>query len=182
MSLAGFASLAQAAEVSSADQVAAGRDFASRVCGACHVVTQRRDELAVLAPPRPSFAVLAQRPLLTEQALREFLPRTTATWARMRRCPTRALRTIRSTNCRVHDVAEGGEVKNPEWNKKTPVSIDQDAQAEGDVAHDSQTAIRPVPALFPKSDPKTGKRDLGTFKSRAAAEKHEREVQYFKRH
>jgi len=34
-----------------------------------------------------------------------------------------------------------------------------------------------------KKDPKTGKRKkLGTFKSRAAAEKHERAVQYFKRH
>jgi hypothetical protein len=34
-----------------------------------------------------------------------------------------------------------------------------------------------------KIDPKTGKRrNLGTFKSRAAAEKHERDVQYFKRH
>ena len=34
-----------------------------------------------------------------------------------------------------------------------------------------------------KLDPKTGKRrNLGTFKTRAAAEKHEREVQYFKRH
>jgi hypothetical protein len=34
-----------------------------------------------------------------------------------------------------------------------------------------------------KADPKTGKRrNLGTFKSRAAAEKHERDVQYFKRH
>jgi hypothetical protein len=34
-----------------------------------------------------------------------------------------------------------------------------------------------------KQDPKTGKRkNLGTFKTRAAAEKHEREVQYFKRH
>ncbi len=33
-----------------------------------------------------------------------------------------------------------------------------------------------------KNDPKTGKRrSLGTFKSRVAAEKHEREVQYFKR-
>ena len=33
-----------------------------------------------------------------------------------------------------------------------------------------------------KKNPKTGKRrNLGTFKSRAAAEKHEREVQYFKR-
>jgi len=34
-----------------------------------------------------------------------------------------------------------------------------------------------------KVDPKTGKRrNLGTFKTREAAEKHEREVQYFKRH
>ena len=33
-----------------------------------------------------------------------------------------------------------------------------------------------------KKDPRTGKRkNLGTFRSRAAAEKHEREVQYFKR-
>jgi len=33
-----------------------------------------------------------------------------------------------------------------------------------------------------KKDPKTGKRrNLGTFKTRAAAKKHEREVQYFKR-
>ncbi|MBW8754911.1 MAG: hypothetical protein JF595_12315 [Sphingomonadales bacterium] len=34
-----------------------------------------------------------------------------------------------------------------------------------------------------KTDPDTGKRrNLGTFDSREAAEKHEREVQYFKRH
>ena len=34
-----------------------------------------------------------------------------------------------------------------------------------------------------KIDPRTGKRrNLGTFKSRAAAEKHERALQYFKRH
>ena len=33
-----------------------------------------------------------------------------------------------------------------------------------------------------KKDPKTGKRrNLGTFKTRAAAEKHERAVQFFKR-
>lgn len=33
-----------------------------------------------------------------------------------------------------------------------------------------------------KQDPKSGKRrNLGTFSSRAAAERHEREVQYFKR-
>jgi hypothetical protein len=34
-----------------------------------------------------------------------------------------------------------------------------------------------------KKDPKTGKRrNLGTFESLAAAQKHERAVQYFKRH
>jgi hypothetical protein len=34
-----------------------------------------------------------------------------------------------------------------------------------------------------KVNPKTGKRrNLGTFKTRAAAAKHERAVQYFKRH
>jgi mono/diheme cytochrome c family protein len=61
------------AETPAGDQIAAGRNFAHRVCGACHVVTQQRDELPVLAPPGPSFAVLAQRPRLTEAALREFL-------------------------------------------------------------------------------------------------------------
>ncbi len=34
-----------------------------------------------------------------------------------------------------------------------------------------------------KKDPKTGRRrNLGTFNTRAEAEKHERAVQYFKRH
>jgi hypothetical protein len=34
-----------------------------------------------------------------------------------------------------------------------------------------------------KKNPRTGKRrNLGTFGSRKAAEKHERDVQYFKRH
>jgi hypothetical protein len=34
-----------------------------------------------------------------------------------------------------------------------------------------------------KKNPKTGRRrNLGTFSSRAAATKHEREVQYFKKH
>ena len=34
-----------------------------------------------------------------------------------------------------------------------------------------------------KLNPKTGKRrNLGTFSNRAQAEKHERDVQYFKRH
>ena len=37
--------------------------------------------------------------------------------------------------------------------------------------------------LYSKKKGSSGKRkNLGTFTSRAAAEKHEREVQYFKRH
>jgi hypothetical protein len=33
-----------------------------------------------------------------------------------------------------------------------------------------------------KTDAKTGRKNLGTFSTRDAAEQHEREVQYFKRH
>ena len=61
------------AEVPSGAQIAAGHKFAETVCGACHVVTQQRDEQPYSAPPGPSFAVLAQRSSLTEQSLREFL-------------------------------------------------------------------------------------------------------------
>ena len=67
-----FTSLARA-ETPNSDLVAAGRSFAQRVCGACHFVTAQSKEMPLLSPPGPSFAVLAQRPLLTEQALREFL-------------------------------------------------------------------------------------------------------------
>jgi hypothetical protein len=51
------------------------------------------------------------------------------------------------------------------------------------ISDDPQIEIRRVPALFPEAQSEAGKRrNLGTFKSRAAAEKHERAVQYFKRH
>jgi mono/diheme cytochrome c family protein len=42
--VASLASSAKA-EVASDDQVAAGRKFSERVCGACHVVTGQRDEV-----------------------------------------------------------------------------------------------------------------------------------------
>jgi hypothetical protein len=49
--------------------------------------------------------------------------------------------------------------------------------------HDPQIAIRSARLYSRKVNPRTGRRrNLGTFKSRAAAEKHERAVQYFKRH
>ena len=71
VTLALLACLASPARAETPDLDAAGRNFAGRVCGACHVLT--KDELPVLSPPGPSFAVLAQRPSLTEPALREFL-------------------------------------------------------------------------------------------------------------
>ena len=69
---AGLLSPARAA-MAGADQIAAGREFARRVCGACHVVTPQGGEFPVLSPPGQGFAVLAQRPQLTEPALRDFL-------------------------------------------------------------------------------------------------------------
>jgi hypothetical protein len=54
-------------------------------------------------------------------------------------------------------------------------------------AAEDRQVIRKLPKggyrlLSRKKDPKTGKRrNLGTFKTRAAAEKHERAVQFFKR-
>jgi len=56
------------------------------------------------------------------------------------------------------------------------------------VAFGNSAVIRKLPSgkyrLYSrKVNPKTGRRrNLGTFNSRAAAEKHERAVQYFKRH
>ncbi|MFZ0150081.1 MAG: hypothetical protein WAM72_17455 [Xanthobacteraceae bacterium] len=47
---------------------------------------------------------------------------------------------------------------------------------------DPQARVRKYRLYSRKVNPKTGKRrNLGTFASRAAAQKHERAVQYFKR-
>jgi len=57
-----------------------------------------------------------------------------------------------------------------------------------DIPTTEATVIRKLPSgkyrLYSrKKNPKTGRRrNLGTFVTRAAAEKHERDVQYFKRH
>jgi hypothetical protein len=51
------------------------------------------------------------------------------------------------------------------------------------IHHDPKTRRRRLPPLLSEKDPKTRKRrNLGTFATRAAAEKHERAVQYFKHH
>ena len=49
--------------------------------------------------------------------------------------------------------------------------------------NDTKIIVWRLPPLFSQEGSQRGKRrNLGTFKTRAAAEKHEREVQYFKRH
>jgi phosphomannomutase len=49
-------------------------------------------------------------------------------------------------------------------------------------SNDPQAQVRRIPPVFAQDDPKTGKRrNLGTFATREAAEKHERAVQFFKR-
>jgi len=54
---------------------------------------------------------------------------------------------------------------------------------EGKTVNDPKTQIRLLPLVLRMLNPKTGKRrNLGTFPTREEAEKHEREVQYFKRH
>jgi hypothetical protein len=67
-------------------------------------------------------------------------------------------------------------------------SGDSVSTGSGLIREQEKSMIRKLPSggyrLYSrKKNPKTGKRrNLGTFATRAAAEKHEREVQYFKRH
>jgi hypothetical protein len=57
------------------------------------------------------------------------------------------------------------------------------AQLEGDDAQMIRKLASGEYRLYSRKKDKTGRRrNLGTFKTRSAAEKHERAVQYFKRH
>jgi hypothetical protein len=59
----------------------------------------------------------------------------------------------------------------------------KDVFAERDIAMIRKLTSGKYRLYSRKKNPKTGqRRNLGTFASRAAAEKHERAVQYFKRH
>jgi mono/diheme cytochrome c family protein len=56
------------------DQLAEGRALAEKICGACHVVSEHSNEARPVARfPAPSFAELARRPSLTQEALRQLL-------------------------------------------------------------------------------------------------------------
>jgi hypothetical protein len=63
------------------------------------------------------------------------------------------------------------------------LTFDDSEHAEGSLPMIRKLSSGEYRLYSRKVDPRTGRRrNLGTFKSRAAAEKHERAVQYFKRH
>jgi len=55
------------------DDIAAGHDFALRVCAACHVVAPDQSFAPIFDPPAPSFVPLAGRPDINDAFLRKFL-------------------------------------------------------------------------------------------------------------
>jgi hypothetical protein len=70
-----------------------------------------------------------------------------------------------------------------EWNQAVAIAINAGCFVERGLLMIRKLQSGEYRLYSRKVNPKTGKRrNLGTFKSRAAAEKHERDVQYFKRH
>jgi len=61
------------AEEARADLVAAGHDFALKICSSCHVVAIDQTSSPLMNPPAPSFSEIAARPATTESSLRDFL-------------------------------------------------------------------------------------------------------------
>ena len=76
---------AQAADP--AEQIAAGRGFALKVCWTCHIVAADQTARPILSRPAPSFLVLAQRPDVTAESLRKFLSTHNETMGRVGQMP-----------------------------------------------------------------------------------------------
>ncbi len=55
------------------DAVAAGHEFAVKVCAACHVVAKDQQSPPILKPPAPSFLKIVKSPRFSEQSLRQLL-------------------------------------------------------------------------------------------------------------
>jgi mono/diheme cytochrome c family protein len=70
--LAAFAPTARAGD-GLPEKIAAGREFASRACGTCHLVAQEGAETPARRPSAPALAAVAQRPEVTETSLRKLL-------------------------------------------------------------------------------------------------------------
>jgi mono/diheme cytochrome c family protein len=61
------------AQQAEADQVEAGRKFAERVCGNCHVTAAGPTRVPILDPPAPSFVATGRSASLTELHLQQLL-------------------------------------------------------------------------------------------------------------
>lgn len=82
-----LAAPAQAADATSAQQIAAGRSFALKVCWTCHVVAADQTAPPILSRPAPSFLVIAQRPDTGAASLRKFLSTHNETMGRAGQMP-----------------------------------------------------------------------------------------------
>jgi mono/diheme cytochrome c family protein len=60
-------------EDASAEKIAAGREFAGRACGTCHLVAQGGADDPARHRSAPNLSVVAQRQRVTEAALRKLL-------------------------------------------------------------------------------------------------------------
>lgn len=71
-----YAVAAEAEEIKASaqpDPVAAGHEFALKVCAACHVVAKDQPSPPLLKPPAPSFETILARRDVTEASLRKTL-------------------------------------------------------------------------------------------------------------
>jgi len=79
-------------------------------------------------------------------------------------------------------ILEPANVGNDGWNSPSRAWLTSAKQDQGRVSMIRKLRSGEYRLYSRKKNPKTGKRrNLGTFASRAAAEKHERAVQFFKR-
>jgi mono/diheme cytochrome c family protein len=62
----------QAQEVK-ANPIAAGHDFALKVCAACHVVASDQQSQPILKPPAPPFSMIVKNANISEPSLRKLL-------------------------------------------------------------------------------------------------------------
>ncbi len=61
------------AQEAKGDAVAAGREFALKVCAACHVVAKDQQTPPMLKPPAPNFLKIVNNHGFSEQSLRQLL-------------------------------------------------------------------------------------------------------------
>jgi mono/diheme cytochrome c family protein len=80
-----------------ADLVAAGHDFALKICSNCHVVAIDQASPPLMKPAAPSFSEIAARPGTTESLLRDFLAKPHGETRRSSKMPAFMLADLQAT-------------------------------------------------------------------------------------